>query len=151
MSSKDEYSKVLRQREYVHKYAMSAKGRKKRAKYAREHSRSKASRASRQKYYAIHKEHIKAYNVKKRKDPAYRKKLYEAQQRYNSKPNNKIKIAARRALYRAIKTGKIVKQDCKCGSTKSGGHHCDYNKKLDVIWFCAQCHKDWHMKNNIKP
>jgi hypothetical protein len=64
---------------------------------------------------------------------------------------------AQNLLETAIQQGIIQrKTHCeKCGSSpmfKNGrtgiqAHHFDYNKPLDVIWFCQKCHHEWH-KNN---
>lgn len=53
-------------------------------------------------------------------------------------------------LNRAIERGEIIKPDrcSKCGSvaSKINGHHEDYDKPLDVIWLCDQCHAERHIK-----
>lgn len=50
----------------------------------------------------------------------------------------------------AVRNGFLKKpQYCeKCLLDKKlHGHHCDYNKPLDVMWLCPRCHKDWHKDN----
>jgi len=62
---------------------------------------------------------------------------------------NRGKIAAHRAVYRAIKLGRLVRPSTcsRCGTKcKPQGHHRDYAKKLRVIWLCAKCHKSEHAK-----
>lgn len=51
---------------------------------------------------------------------------------------------------KAIRNGELLKpQFCsKCNSDGNiHGHHCDYNKPLDVMWLCETCHADWHRNN----
>ena len=65
-------------------------------------------------------------------------------------PEQKIKNKARRIVFYAIKTSKIIKSPCLvCGDVKSQGHHEDYNKPLDVVWLCQIHHAKWH-RDNIK-
>lgn len=62
------------------------------------------------------------------------------------------------AIYRAhgivnnaVRDRLLAKPDncSKCGASgKIHGHHSDYNKPLEVIWFCESCHAEWH-RNNI--
>lgn len=64
---------------------------------------------------------------------------------------NAKKRWATNAVNNAIRDGHIVKPDfcSECGKTdcRIEGHHCDYNRPLDVIWLCSACHKAWHKKN----
>ena len=57
---------------------------------------------------------------------------------------------AERAHYKvryAVRVGKLIPQPCKtCGKNKSEAHHENYNRPLDVIWLCHQCHKALHHK-----
>lgn len=54
------------------------------------------------------------------------------------------------AVNNAIRDGKLYKPgscdecDIECSPH---GHHCDYNKPLDVMWLCDTCHKQWHRDN----
>jgi hypothetical protein len=60
----------------------------------------------------------------------------------------KIKAAARLKANIYRRRGKIKKTNCvSCGDVKSQMHHDDYNKPLDVVWFCRKCHLEYH-KNN---
>jgi len=60
-------------------------------------------------------------------------------------------------LEKAIRRGDVVrKTECeqcgdsgafKDGRTKIQAHHCDYNKPLEVMWLCQNCHHKWHKAN----
>lgn len=56
--------------------------------------------------------------------------------------------AVARANY-AIKVGKLVRQPCQCGNTKTDAHHDDYYKPLAVRWLCRQCHAAEHAKETF--
>jgi len=54
------------------------------------------------------------------------------------------------AVNNATKKGILIRpNECEiCKQTaKVHGHHQDYNKKLEVIWVCPQCHKNIHHPN----
>lgn len=52
-----------------------------------------------------------------------------------------------RITHKAIRRGELKRLPCeKCGE-KAQAHHPDYNKPLDVMWLCAEHHREWH-KNN---
>lgn len=58
--------------------------------------------------------------------------------------------AARSAVSNALRDGRLYKpSECESCSdmTALHGHHCDYNKPLDVMWLCDPCHKQWHREN----
>ena len=50
----------------------------------------------------------------------------------------------------AVRDGRLNKPE-RCSKCKSRGrihgHHSDYNKPLEVIWFCESCHAEWHRNN----
>lgn len=55
------------------------------------------------------------------------------------------KYKATFAVWYAKKIGLIKKLPCEaCGEKKSEAHHCDYSKKLDIVWLCRQCHVNSH-------
>jgi transposase-like protein len=60
--------------------------------------------------------------------------------------------AAKQAVKRAIKSGRLVKTSCECCGSNDNirGHHDDYGKPLVVRWLCASCHFDWHTKHRAK-
>lgn len=44
-----------------------------------------------------------------------------------------------------VRDGKLAKQPCEtCGSTTVQAHHDDYDKPLEVRWFCRPCHMAHH-------
>jgi hypothetical protein len=59
------------------------------------------------------------------------------------------KIYAQNMIKRAIKQGKLFKEDCSnCGSKEHiHAHHDDYAKPLNIRWLCAGCHRQWHEKH----
>lgn len=58
---------------------------------------------------------------------------------------NPEKHLARKAVKRAIARGNLIRLPCTvCGDLKSEGHHEDYSKPLDVIFYCAKHHSDRH-------
>lgn len=60
---------------------------------------------------------------------------------------NNIKTKAREIFSRAVSNGKVKRKNIceQCGSTtKIEGHHPDYNKPLDVVWLCRECHRHLH-------
>lgn len=57
---------------------------------------------------------------------------------------------AKSMISHAIRDGKIVRPNsCEtCGSDGTPqGHHCDYNRPMDVMWLCIKCHRKWHKEN----
>ena len=73
----------------------------------------------------------------------YRKKGAERSARY--KIESPEKVIARSKLNHAIESGKIKRQPCEiCKSPRSQGHHSDYSKPLEVRWFCALHHAEFH-------
>ncbi len=66
-----------------------------------------------------------------------------ANKRWNDK--NKHKKRAHGQLRHAIEMGRVIKEACKiCGALKVEGHHEDYDKPYDVIWFCHLHHSYHH-------
>lgn len=59
------------------------------------------------------------------------------------------KLKARQLVNFALKKGEITKPK-KCsscfGDKKLDAHHGNYEKPLEVIWFCRGCHSDLHTK-----
>lgn len=55
------------------------------------------------------------------------------------------KIIARAAVNNALKAGKIQKEPCVvCGDQNSHGHHEDYSKHLELVWYCPKHHMQRH-------
>lgn len=61
---------------------------------------------------------------------------------------NPKKRSASIKLNNALRDGKIIRKPCRvCGSTyRIHGHHPNYNRPLEVVWLCAQHHKEVHRK-----
>jgi hypothetical protein len=108
------------------------------------------------KYYARHTEKLNAATREFRArhqeyysdyQAAYRAsgKMKEALEKWNAK--NPRKIGAHRILLKAIKDGDLVREPCHCGNPKSHAHHNDYSKPMEVLFLCAQHHKDHHREH----
>lgn len=62
---------------------------------------------------------------------------------------NPEKYAAHAEVAHALKIGLLKKKSCcKCGNQKTGAHHEDYSKPLDVVWLCDKHHKARHVEIN---
>jgi hypothetical protein len=94
-------------------------GRKRQQRYLLTHS--EANRTANRKYRKAHPDRIQAKDALA--DPE--------------------KVQARRILNKAIKTGKIARQNCWCGKVGEA-HHPDYSKPLEVIWLCSEHHAQVH-------
>ena len=63
---------------------------------------------------------------------------------------NPASYQAHNLVNNALRDGKIVRPSyCETCQQEAElhGHHCDYNKPLDVMWLCDPCHKAWHKDN----
>ena len=115
-----------------------------------------------QEYRNKHKEEKKIFNKKYRegnleKLNIYQKKYYreyyktflgrqvQRKSAKNQRIRNAEKIAARKKLAYEVEYGRIKKLPCRdCGKLEVHGHHEDYNKPLDVVWLCQNCHNLLH-------
>lgn len=72
-----------------------------------------------------------------------KRRAYAAERQRKYRTNNPLKTAARAAVGRAIRNGRLAKMPCvRCGSERSQAHHSDYSKPLDVEWLCFRCHRE---------
>jgi len=79
-------------------------------------------------------------------NPDKRKAIERAHKKRYEK-THRVEIRARKRLWWALFTGKIIKpKTCSACGEKCNphGHHADYSKPLCVIWLCHQCHIDLH-------
>lgn len=109
-------------------------------------SACKACKKSRAKQWrALNVGRCRAYNTKRRRDPAARAADNEyARRRAREHPEAR---RAQNAANAALQSGKITRRPCAaCGSTENVQmHHPDYDRPLDVQWLCARCHKQLHV------
>ncbi len=100
-----------------------------------------------QNYYLKNKEKIKQRNKKygqTEKGKEVRKRIKK-----NFRKNHLEQCRSYDIFCNAIERGKI-KRPNKCDQCfkkcKPDGHHIDYNKPLEVVWLCRQCHSNEHRK-----
>lgn len=96
------------------------------------------------------REHVKEYY---NNNESYKKQTKERARRWNSKHrktdevyNHKCK--SRRLSYRKIE---IEGKKCQlCGCTAVDRHHPNYDKPLEIIFLCKECHSKLHRKWKIE-
>ena len=66
--------------------------------------------------------------------------------RWDKPPVSYLKASrAHAAVGKAVADGKLKKQPCVvCGSKKTIAHHEDYDKPLEVVWYCDSHHRQRH-------
>ena len=92
------------------------------------------------------------HRVKARKDYAKTDNGKEARFRGTKKYRKKNPSIhkAHNLVNNGIRDGVLIKpNNCEScnGDSRIHGHHCDYNKPLDVMWLCESCHLAWHREN----
>ena len=93
-------------------------------------------------HYATHRKYFREYRerpgVKRRELLRWRNFV---------KSNPKIN-KARSWVRNSVKSGLLKKTPCViCREKKTEGHHDNYNKPLQVTWYCRRCHREWHKHN----
>jgi tRNA splicing endonuclease len=150
--AKREYLKQWRARKLVedpqYNTRNSRKWAEKHPEHAREIERSRAVTPERRQlcrdYYAANRERLKAQQRE------YTALHMDDLLAYNEQRKSSPEVRARKAVYRAVKSGKIIKpaqcDDCKQDKTEKQlhGHHEDYGKPLVVLWLCTGCHGKRH-------
>lgn len=96
---------------------------------------------------------------RKKKDPDYQKRIRRKwylknrekqiakQRQWNLKNLDYQKVSARQKLNDAVKLGHVMKRNrCQICDKKGRmeGHHSNYERPLDVIWVCKDCHIKIH-------
>ena len=102
------------------------------------------------KRYEKNRDHILEVNKKwRRRNPD---KSYAISKNQTLRHPEKRK--ARKAVYYAIKVGKLIKPDV-CShcfkKKKVESHHEDYSKPLEVWWLCKKCHNSWEQAKQRFP
>jgi hypothetical protein len=92
------------------------------------------------------------YRAKKHAQDRAKNRLYFTLYRRKYRKTHKLwkhkEQKARAAVYRAIRFGNMTKSSCRdCKIIeKVQAHHPNYDRPLDVIWLCQQCHRNEHRK-----
>jgi hypothetical protein len=71
----------------------------------------------------------------------------ESNHRWNAKNMNPIRRVAYSLVVSAIRKGVLKRLPCEvCNKPNGFAHHDDYNKPLEVKWFCNFHHSEYHRK-----
>lgn len=104
---------------------------------------------SRHNSYLKNREKRRAHDYKYQRSP----KALELHRAFSSKVRKLYpeKIRCRDKVYKAIKSGKIIRGNCEgCGKPKAQAHHKDYSKPFEIKWLCPACHTKEHLYGNSK-
>jgi len=99
--------------------------------------------------------HVKAYNAKNREKARASSRRAHAKRRDRDNQLHREWAArhphagaARQAVHRAARDGRLVKPDAceQCGwsGLRLNAHHDDYTRPLSVRWLCCSCHRLHH-------
>lgn len=62
-----------------------------------------------------------------------------------------LKHRVRNKVYKAVKSGKLIKTSCiVCNNCKVEAHHSDYSKPLQIEWLCRLHHKQADKRDGTK-
>lgn len=86
------------------------------------------------------RKNIIAYEAARARSPERRKKRIEYAK--GMRRRNPGKYRTRQRTTQAVKSGKLVKKPCWCGSEKVQAHHTDYRRPLLVQWLCRKHHME---------
>jgi hypothetical protein len=91
-------------------------------------------------YYEKNKEQVLDYQRTRDRD---RRRKREK----NYREKDRRRARARLIVFKAIKSGTLKKGPCEnCNSLNVQAHHDDYDKPLEVKWFCRRHHTDYHIQ-----
>lgn len=112
------------------------------AAYMRELYQSKTPEERRAAYAGRNPEVARRSDAKRKGTPRRRASLNAAGKRAREREPEKYR--ARTTVGNALRDGRLVRQPCPCGETRSQAHHEDYEQPLEVIWLCDKHHKERH-------
>lgn len=103
-------------------------------------------------YYEMSRQAM--WMILKRRDCTFREQQRHGSENHFYRGGSVADDQAQNLLERAVEKGIIQRKDvcesCGASGTMKDGrsliqaHHLDYNKPLDVMWWCQPCHHDWH-------
>jgi len=126
------------------KYRKNPEGAKKRCKRWRERNPEK--------YHSYNKSYYAGLTEGEKENARDRKRKWDKSENgkeYGNKHRQGLKWKARYTLTNAIRDQKIEKglRCILCNSEKLiEAHHPNYEKPLDVVWLCRECHRKIHKK-----
>jgi hypothetical protein len=109
--------------------------------------RLRRQQASQVKYMAANRDkHNAAIRARRKISPLSTEYARQLKQSYMTRYPKRF--AAQRLFSNRLQQGKIERGPCAISnemcSGKIEGHHCDYNKPLEVVWLCKKHHGAWH-------
>ena len=86
---------------------------------------------------------VRAYDLLRANTDKRKKNSFAQTKKWRSEDSRRMQC--QNDVARAVKNGLLLSQPCAiCGSQKAVAHHEDYDKPLDVVWYCQAHHKARH-------
>ncbi len=106
------------------------------------------TKADATKHRADNIERVRAYDRLRGKNKDRIAASVEQNRRWRAEDSRRV--SAHSAVTRALRSGRLTKEPCSvCGSEQSLAHHENYDKPLDVVWYCQVHHKERHKQMAI--
>lgn len=81
--------------------------------------------------------------------PSYCKSCTKKEDEARRRALHPEQVIAKRRVASAVRSGRLTRPErcSRCGTRcKAHGHHEDYERPLEVVWLCPQCHTNLHME-----
>ena len=127
---KSDETRRARQREWIKRYRQTEEGARRTAESERRYRSSSKGRTIK-----------RAYDYKNDRNPERMRIKREARATPKGLKQEKARSAVRRALKHGLITRPKTCEHCGVTGKPIEGSHTDYDRRLDVEWLCASCHR----------
>ena len=114
-------------------------------------SQCKTCKGEEARIYSAESGYFRRYWKEYEQRPEVKKRRLEQKKQYRKRTDVRIKNMARWYTNHEIRAGRINREPCAvCGKEQGEAHHEDYKQPLLIVWLCADCHRQIHLKKEVK-